>query len=80
MVQVISHHEEDGDVLLNVRILHHSDHYKYGDIRVTSSYGRPSIRSIIQLHDAREREGGLHINLPGLRTHHSVADRYSPHR
>jgi hypothetical protein len=80
MVQVISHHEEDGDVLFNVCIIHQSDHYKYGDIRVTSSYGRPSIRSIIQLHGAREREGGLHINLPVRRTHHSVADRYSPHR
>ena len=34
MVQAISHREEDGDVLLNVRSLHHSDHHKYGDIRV----------------------------------------------
>jgi hypothetical protein len=63
MVQVISHHEEDSDVLLNVRNLHHSDHHKYGDIRVTSSHGRPFIRSIIQLHDARGREGSLRISL-----------------
>ena len=63
MVQAISHREEDGDVLLNVRSLHHSDHHKHGDIRVTSSHGRPSIRSIIQLHGAREREGGLRISL-----------------
>ncbi len=63
MVQVISHGKEDGDVFLNVCSLHHSDHHKYGDIRVTSSYGSPSIRSIIQLHGAREREGGLRISL-----------------
>jgi hypothetical protein len=115
MVQAISHREEDGDVLLNVRSLNHSDHHKHGDIRVTSSHGRPSIRSIIQLHDAREREGGLRISLsateigdptsyswvgkppytqttcpgpiatprdqsPRPRTHHSVADLYSPRR
>ncbi len=63
MVQAISHREEDSNVLLNVRSLHHSDHHKYGDIRVTSSHGRSSIRSIIQLHGAREREGGLRISL-----------------
>jgi hypothetical protein len=63
MVQAISRREEDGDVLLNVRSLHHSDHHKYGDIRVTSSHGRTSIRSIIPLHGAREREGGLRISL-----------------
>jgi hypothetical protein len=63
MVQAISHREEDDDVLLNVRSLHHSDHHKHGDIRVTSSHGRTSIRSIIQLHGAREREGGLRISL-----------------
>jgi hypothetical protein len=62
MVQAISHREDD-DVLLNVRSLHHSDHHKYGDIPVTSSHGRPSIRSIIQLHGARERERGLRISL-----------------
>jgi hypothetical protein len=63
MVQAISHHEEDGDVLLNVSSVHRSDHHKHGDIRVTSSHGRTSIRSIIQLHGAREREGGLRISL-----------------
>jgi hypothetical protein len=63
MVQVVSHHEENGDVLLNVRSLHHSDHHKYGDIRITSLHGGPSIRSIIQQHDAREIEGGLRISL-----------------
>jgi hypothetical protein len=63
MVQAVSNREENGDVLLNVPSLHHSDHHKYGDIRVTSSHGRPSIRSIIQLHGAREREGGIRISL-----------------
>ena len=41
----------------------HSDHHKNGDIRVTSSDGGPSIRSIIQLHSARKREGVLRISL-----------------
>jgi hypothetical protein len=63
MVQAVSHREENGDVLLNVRNLHHSDHHKYGDIRITSLHGGPSIRSIIQQHGAREREGGLRISL-----------------
>ena len=63
MVQAVSHREENGDVLLNVRSLHHSDHYKYGDIRVTSSHGGPSIRYIIQQHGTRDREGGLRISL-----------------
>jgi hypothetical protein len=87
MVQAISLHEEDGDVLLNVYSLHHSDHHKYGDIRVTSSNGRMSIRSIIQLYVLpipRQRVRHLSqprgINLPDHRTYHSVVDHYSPHR
>ena len=63
MVQVVSTREEDGHVLLNVCILHHNDHHKYGDIRITSSHGGPSIRYIIQQHNTREREGGFRISL-----------------
>ena len=66
MVQAVSTREEDSHVLLIVRSLHHSDHHKYGDIRITSSHGGPYIRSIIQQHNTREREGGLRISLSAV--------------